>query len=62
MIRVDGYDRYGIPRVYGWGKNIKQAETQARWACQEYLNERPGLFLDRGTIDKWSFRAKNIAA
>ena len=59
MIRVDGFDKDGIPRVFGYGKTKALAETNARWACKEYLAETEWKAADKGTIDKWRFKVIN---
>lgn len=59
MIRVNGFDKDGIPRVFGFGKNLKLAETNARWACKEYLAESEFRAADKGKIEQWSFCVKS---
>jgi hypothetical protein len=49
MARYIGYDKSGIPRVYGEAKQPDVAYTECTRAVQEYVRRRP----DTAPVSSW---------
>lgn len=50
-MQITGYDKYGIPRVYGSHSNYDIVETVCKEEAAKYVKRRP----DTGPLSEWIF-------